>query len=77
MPGKRVQIDDETWHALDLLARYRRVKFQTLAEEAFIDVLRKHNRPIQLKSVSRQRGQKGSIHSSKLRTRRRPSSDRV
>jgi len=23
MPGKRVQIDDETWQALDLLARYQ------------------------------------------------------
>jgi hypothetical protein len=23
MPGKRVQFDDQTWHALDLLARDR------------------------------------------------------
>ena len=28
MPGKRVQFDDETWHALDLLARDRMQDFQ-------------------------------------------------
>jgi hypothetical protein len=31
MPGKRVQLDDETWHALDLLARDRMMDFQELA----------------------------------------------
>jgi hypothetical protein len=33
MPGKRVQFDDETWHALDLLARDRMQDFQELADE--------------------------------------------
>jgi len=65
MHGKRVQIDDDTWRALDLLARDRRVEFQKLAEEAFIDLLRKHNRPIQLKSALRESGRKGSTHSAK------------
>ena len=37
MPGKRVQIDDETWHVLDLLARDRMATFQELADEAFAD----------------------------------------
>ena len=41
MPGKRVQIDDETWQALDLLARDRMQDFQELADEAFSDLLRK------------------------------------
>ena len=39
MPGKRVQFDDETWHALDLLARDRMQDFQELADEAFRDLL--------------------------------------
>ena len=28
MPGKRVQLDDESWVALDLLARDRMMTFQ-------------------------------------------------
>jgi hypothetical protein len=42
MPGKRVLFDDETWRAVDLLARDRRMKFQELAAEAFDDVLVKY-----------------------------------
>ncbi len=44
MPGKRVQFDDETWQALDLLARDRMMDFQELADEAFSDLLKKHGR---------------------------------
>ena len=54
MPGKRVQIDDETWQALDLLARDRMLSFQDLADEAFRDLLRKHGRPTDLKTALRQ-----------------------
>jgi hypothetical protein len=54
MPGKRIQLDDETWHALDLLARDRMMDFQELADEAFRDLLRKHGRPTDLKSALRQ-----------------------
>jgi predicted DNA-binding ribbon-helix-helix protein len=53
MPGKRVQFDEETWAALDLLARERMATFQELADEAFADLLRKHNRPTDLKSALR------------------------
>jgi len=53
MPGKRVQIDQETWQALDLLARDRMATFQELSEEAFADLLRKHNRPVSLKAALR------------------------
>jgi hypothetical protein len=53
MPGKRVQFDDETWHALDLLARDTMKDFQELADEAFRDLLRKHDRPTDLKSALR------------------------
>ena len=51
MPGKRVQIDEETWAALDLLARERMMDFQELADEAFRDLLRKHGRPVDLKDA--------------------------
>jgi len=54
MPGKRVQIDDETWPMLDLLARDRMMTFQELADEAFADLLRKHGRPTSLKAALRQ-----------------------
>jgi hypothetical protein len=54
MPGKRVQMDAETWAALDLLARDRMMTFQELAEEAFADLLEKHGRPVDLRAALRQ-----------------------
>ena len=54
MPGKRVQFDDATWQALDLLGRDRMMDFQELADEAFRDLLNKHGRPTDLKSALRQ-----------------------
>ena len=53
MPGKRVQLDDETWHALDLLGRDQMKDFQELADEAFRDLLKKHGRPSSLKEALR------------------------
>jgi uncharacterized protein with von Willebrand factor type A (vWA) domain len=53
MPGKRIQFDQESWAALDLLARDRMMTFQELAEEAFRDLLRKHGRPTGLKEALR------------------------
>jgi uncharacterized protein with von Willebrand factor type A (vWA) domain len=53
MPGKRIQFDDESWVALDLLARDRMMTFQELADEAFADLLKKHNRPVDLRSALR------------------------
>ena len=54
MPGKRVQFDQETWNALDLLARDSMRDFQELADEAFADLLRKHGRPVDLQTALRQ-----------------------
>ena len=51
MPGKRIQLDDETWQALAVLARDQKINFQKLADEAFADLLRKHNRPTTLKAA--------------------------
>jgi hypothetical protein len=53
MPGKRVQIDAESWAALDLLARDRMMTFQELADEAFADLLKKHERPLDLRAALR------------------------
>ncbi|HEY7665083.1 MAG TPA: hypothetical protein VH934_18355 [Xanthobacteraceae bacterium] len=72
MPGKRVQLDDETWQALDLLARDRMQNFQELADEAFRDLLRKHGRPTDLKSALRQSvGQSATIHKLPVKKRTR------
>ena len=63
MPGKRVQFDQETWNAIDLLARDSMKDFQELADEAFRDLLKKHGRPTDLKSALRQSaGQHAEIH---------------
>ena len=57
MPGKRVQLDDETWASLRLLARDRMMTFQELADEAFADVLKKHGRPVDLRAALRKSAQ--------------------
>jgi predicted transcriptional regulator len=63
MPGKRVQIDDETWTALDMLAKDRMQTFQELAEEAFADVLKKHGRPVSLReALQKSAGRSATIH---------------
>jgi hypothetical protein len=63
MPGKRVQFDDETWHALDLLARDQMKDFQELADEAFRDLLKKHGQPASLKeALRRSAGVSATVH---------------
>jgi hypothetical protein len=53
VPGKRIQFDQETWNVVDLLAKDRMMTFQELADEAFRDLLKKHNRPTSLKEALR------------------------
>ena len=53
MIGKRVQLHDETWHELQVLASESMKSFQELADEAFNDLLRKHGRPASLKEALR------------------------
>jgi hypothetical protein len=61
--GKRVQFDDETWQALDLLSRDQMKDFQELADEAFRDLLRKHGRPADLKdALRRSAGVSATVH---------------
>ena len=54
MVGKRVQFDDETWSAINLLRQEQRRSFQQLADEAFRDLLQKHHRPSDLKAQLRE-----------------------
>jgi hypothetical protein len=54
MPGKRVQFDDETWQAIDAVARGKGKTFQQLADEAFKDLLKKHRQPVGLKAALKQ-----------------------
>ena len=56
--GKRVAFDPATWHALDLYARDSMKSFQELADEAFADLLKKHQRPTDLKEALRQSTQR-------------------
>jgi len=51
MPGKRVQFDDDTWEAIEAVARDSCKSFQELADEAFADLLKKHKQPVGLKAA--------------------------
>ena len=48
---RRIAFDQETWVALDRLAKDRMMTIQELAEEAFRDLLKKHRRPTTLKEM--------------------------
>ncbi len=61
MPGKRVAFDEETWHAIDVLARDRMMDFQELPDEALADLLEKHGRPTDLKTALRKSAEQGSV----------------
>jgi hypothetical protein len=37
VPGKRIQIDEETWHALEVLRRDKMATFQEVMDEAISD----------------------------------------
>ena len=48
---KLIEFDAETWHALRGLSGDSMKSLQDLAEEAFRDLLKKHNRPTTLKEM--------------------------
>jgi hypothetical protein len=63
MPGKRVQLDEDTWRQIDLLGRDQMKDFQELADEAFRDLLKKHGRPVDLNdALRRSAGVSATIH---------------
>jgi len=51
---KLIEFDDATAQALKLLASDSMKSLQELADEAFGDLLKKHNRPVDLKDQLRQ-----------------------
>jgi hypothetical protein len=51
MPGKRIQLDDETLEALEALGDRAGKTFQQLTDEAFADLLQKHKQPVGLKAA--------------------------
>ena len=51
MVGKRVQFDDETWQAIQAVARETGKSFQELASAAFADMLKKHDQPVGFKAA--------------------------
>jgi len=51
---KLIEFDEETWHAVDLLARDSMKTWQELADEAFRDLLDKHGRPTDLRTALKQ-----------------------
>jgi predicted transcriptional regulator len=51
MVGKRVQFDDETWQAVQAIARQTGKSFQEVASAAFADFLKKHNQPVGFKAA--------------------------
>jgi hypothetical protein len=72
MPGKRLQFDDETWRAIDLLGRDQMKDFQELADEAFRDLLKKYGRPASLKeALRRSAGVAATVHQLKPGKKRR------
>ena len=54
MRRKLMEFDDETWQAIDLLARDSMTTWQGLADEAFRDLLKKHGRPTDLRTALKQ-----------------------
>jgi hypothetical protein len=51
---KLIEFTSEVWQALELLARDSGKSVQALADEAFLDLLRKHRRPTSLKEALRE-----------------------
>ena len=51
MVGKRVQFDNETWAAIEAVANESGRSFQDIADEAFVDFLKKHKQPVGLKAA--------------------------
>jgi hypothetical protein len=70
---KVIEFDETTYHALIQLGRDRMATLQELADESFIDLLKKHGVPKDLKDALRKSakaigGTKKSIKQTKSRT---------
>jgi hypothetical protein len=73
VPGKRIQIDEETWQQLNLLGHDQMKDFQELADEALGDLLKKYGRPIDLKdALRRSAGVSATVHRLDPAARKKP-----
>jgi hypothetical protein len=72
---KLIAFDAETWNALDLLARDSMSTIQELADEAFRDLLRKHNRAVDLTTALRLSARESSAKADASGARKRKSDD--
>jgi hypothetical protein len=71
---KIVEVDGETWRALQALASDRMATFQEIADESFRDLLRKHHRPVTFREAlkaSSRIAPANDRHSEKVTRRRR------
>ena len=68
--GKRVTFDPATWVALDLYARDSMKSFQELADEAFGDLLAKHDRPVDLKEALKRSARRAGANDNPTRRKR-------
>ena len=60
----------QSWRQLDLLGRDQMKDFQELADEAFRDLLKKYDRPVDLKdALRRSAGVSATIHQLETRSR--------
>ena len=50
MPNKRVHLDTLVLQQVEILARDQSKSFQELADEAFVDLLKKHHRVVGLEA---------------------------
>ena len=69
MPGKRIQVDEDTLVKLTDLGRRRMATFQELIDEALADLLKKHGVPIDLKDALKKSAR--SVAPQKPRPRKR------
>jgi hypothetical protein len=69
---KLVEFDAETWQALDLLGRDSMKTLQELADEAFRDLLRKYDRPTDLKAALKQSARSSAAPSASQNRSRGP-----
>lgn len=68
MPGKLIAFDEDTLNKLMELGRNRMATFQELADEAFADLLKKHNVPLDLNDALKKSA--NAIRSDDLRQNR-------
>jgi hypothetical protein len=68
MRRKLIGFDEETWQAIDLLARDSMKSWQELADEAFRDLLKKHGRPTDLRTALRQSAKTSETNKTRAKT---------